>query len=198
MKLYQPQTIAPSYEEVAFDDCTINAIRIELSPEEYTIAEDAAQNMWANKKRGNYGGGLVNTNTDPFKVERTGRLGEIAFSKIASIPIDLSYIEGGDDYDFKIQDKLCDIKTRCQRYANQVGLIYAFTESGKEIPLTADIYIFAFLENENLTKKTTTVYLVGYCTQEMLKTWGIKKARRGSHFNYEAPFKDLLPLDKLI
>jgi len=198
MDVYIPHKVEPQYEEIKFDDCNINAIKVDLSSSEYAIAEYAAQNMWANKKRGNYGRGLVNTDTDPYKVERTGRLGEIAFAKIMNTPLDVSYIEGGDHYDFVINKLKYDVKTRCQKYSQQVGIVYAYSESGIEISLSSDIYVFAFLENEHLMEKTVTVYLVGYCDQTTLKEFGLRKARRGRHFNYEAPFKNLQPMSNLI
>ena len=189
MSLYQPQIIEPVIRKIEYSDCQIFGIQVYISIEEYNIASKSAQEMWANSKKGNYGRGLVNTNTDPFKVERVGRLGEIAFSKIFGVPVDLGYREGGDSYDFLLNGQHYDIKTRCQKYDPQVGMVYSFTGSGKPIPLKSDIYVFGLFEESILGLHT--VFLAGYCTKEQLITLGPTKARRGSHYNYEIPFKNL-------
>ena len=168
-----------------------------IEGEDYKRCEEASKNMWCNSKPGKYGAGLANTNQDPYKVSRVGKLGEMAFAKLFRLGIDLSYKKGGDETDCIIDGKKIDIKTALRNY--NTGLIYKTNEWGKEVPLKSDIYVFAHLKEEDRESKIALITLVGYCYKAQVLNAKVAKGRkRGSkHYNYEIPYLHLKPIYEL-
>src|SRR5260221_9217812 len=99
MELHQPVSAQPKSESIGIAGVTRQVLKVEVSGSEYDLCEHSSHNMWANTKTGEWGSGLANTEGDPRKVERTGRLGEMALAKLVGIPIDLAYRVYGDDRD---------------------------------------------------------------------------------------------------
>lgn len=99
LKNYIPVQVSPEICQLDNRGTPLSAFRIVVEGEEYNRCEESAKEMWSHKKKGLWGRGYINTPDNPYRVERTGRLGEMAFSKITDSPIDLTYIEGGDKHD---------------------------------------------------------------------------------------------------
>lgn len=170
------------------------SVGILIEKDEYLIIEEYASKMWANQKKGEWGRGLVNTPEDPFKVERTGRLGELALAKLLGLSLDLSYIKGGDAQDFIIGDMKYDIKTATKLPVYRAGLIKAYYHSKSRIPLKCDRYVFAYILSDDIINKEAGVVLVGYIDKYNISDVYLKVAKKGSHYNYEIPYKNLKPI----
>lgn len=171
---------------------------VTISGDEYISCEKAACNFWANSKKGRWGRGLINNSEDPYKVERVGLLGEMAFSKQFNIPVNFEYKQFGNETDFEIKGKTLDVKTAARKYSYEAGLIRAQTEKGNNVALHADIYYFAYIENDDREKKVATVELVGAISKEKVLELPLSDAKIGKHKNYEVPYSDLLPLEEII
>jgi hypothetical protein len=98
-----------------------------------------------------YGGGSGNTVDDTKRVERTGALGERAFSKMTGIPMNEEYKANGDaGFDFQVPSFSIDVKchTRNPNQAEEWGyhgefFTKAHFRNGSYIPPRADILIFS-------------------------------------------------------
>ncbi len=101
-----PKCTKPKLVKYTFKDLERIAFKVDIVGEEYDMCVDFSKNMWANKKKGEWGRGMMNTDADPYKTERTGIIGEMGYAKLENIPVDMMYREGGDDYDFIRNDKL--------------------------------------------------------------------------------------------
>lgn len=174
---------------------SVICIKVTLRKKEYELCETAAQNYWANTKKGNYGKGLCNSQDDPYKPVRIGLIGQMAFSKILGTPVDLSYRQFGDEYDNLIDGYKIDIKCATQNFGN--CLIYYKNEWGKIIKLDKDIYVFSFLENEDRQNKKATVIIVGYLLKDEIKECKIKQGK-GGHLNYMVKLNEVSEIFKLI
>lgn len=133
-------------------------IYITLDKEEYLFCEKESKNRWASSKKGQYGKGLVNTDDDPFFVERIGLLGENAVFKYLGIPFVTEYRKGGDGgWDINLNKTLLDIKcgTRLRSYHD---VRYHFDYN-------CDGFIFTGVEYENQIEKTASILLYGYCSK---------------------------------
>lgn len=171
---------------------------VNIDKEEYDICDKAAKNMWANSKKGYYGKGMLNTVEDPYKTERTGRLGEMAFGILVNQSIDDEYKHLGDTHDFFFENKKIDVKTAAKKPSYSCGLVRAETQSGKKLDLSSDIYVFGYVINDDVNKKTAQICLVGYMKKADIIKLEPKKARRGFHKNYEVHYKTLLDIGDLI
>jgi hypothetical protein len=178
--------------------CTKNVYIVNVNPQQYDICSVASQNMWANKKKGRYGSGLLNTKEDPYKTERTGRLGEMAFGILINQNIDAEYKHLGDTQDFTINNKKFDIKTAAKKPKYLCGLIRAQTESGKFLDLTSDTYVFGYVILDDILKKVAQISLVGYMNKGDIIKLEMKPAKMGFHKNYEIPYKDTQDIGDLI
>lgn len=163
---------------------------------EYQKCVEASMEYWANSKKGFYGSGIGKTEKDENKPVRTGLLGEMAFGKLCGTPVDLSYRKYGDKYDTTLNGKTIDIKCAMRNYGSI--LIYQKNEWGKIIPLDNNIYVAAYISEEDRKAGYAIVHIVGYATNRDVKKCPIKPARRGRHFNYEVSFDILKSLDKLL
>lgn len=173
-------------------------VTVKLTSEEYAYCDSASQNFWANTKKGAYGKGILNSNEDKTKTERTGLLGEMAFAKITGLAVNFDYKEGGEDHDFVCDAGTIDVKTAAKLTRYKSMLIYAKSGSGKEIPLTSDYYVSAFVSHENREEKQATVIIVGYATQETVTNKELAQSKVGFHYNKEIPYKELENIETLI
>lgn len=177
----------------------IDCITVKLTPEEWDICDQSSANMWTNKKGGSYGKGLINTIEDPHFAERVGRIGEVAFSKISGLNVDLSYREKGDDQDFITKDGISiDVKTssKCPAYKQ---MLITGEMRGKALELKSDYYVAAYLAHEDRINKKATVVIVGWCTREQGMAGGLKIGRKGTYYkNYEVHYRDLKPISELL
>lgn len=161
----------------------------------YQKCDTCSQNRWSNKKKGFFGRGMINSQADPYKVERIGLLGEVALASFLDKLVDFEYKEGGTPFDFHLEGLTLDLKTAARNYGS--GLIRAFTENMTKIELKADIYVFAYLESENKMEKTATVVLTGWQEKCNILKLRLTPARVGKHFNYELPYDALNPIEIL-
>jgi len=171
----------------------IEAWRVVVEGDDYLRCEQSSHNMWANKKKGLWGKGYKNTSDDPRKVERSGRLGEMAFTNLTGSPIDLSYIEGGDRQDTVFRKKTVNIKVAFALY----GVIMVRCEmNGRQLTLHEDMYVFSYLSNDDREKKSATIDFLG-C---LLKPELLSKPRvsRKEWVNYECPYSELHPMRQLL
>ena len=136
-------------------------IVVNITPDEYVRCEESSFNMGCNNKKSNYGRGMLNTDEDPRKVERVGRLGEVAVAKILNLKVDWEYKRFGDKCDFSIDSKLkIDVKTIATRnYLPDKGFIRAADGNGKTVPIRSDIFIFCYLHSEDKINKIASVEL---------------------------------------
>lgn len=199
-KTYKPNQEKPSLTSLTFKKIPKECWRVNIQDRDYQICCETAKHLWSSSKKGNYGRGLANTSEDPYKVERTGLLGEMAFAKMLGLEVDTSYCENGVAYDFILNGKFVDVKTETKRHKYECGLIYARSESGKTIPLKSDIYVFSYLESENSKENKATIVLLGYCTKlEVERILPQPGRRQGStHMNYEVQYHKLHPLKELM
>jgi len=173
-------------------------LKILLEKDDYEKAISSSQNMWCSSKQSFYGRGLLNTKDDPYKTERTGKLGEIALSKILNVEPDLSYRKHGDKSDFYINNKHIDIKTAARFPKYQAGLIYALNEFGKPVKIKSDIYVFGYIENDDLSNKIANIVLLGFQLKENIIQLPMVPAKYGKHLNYEIKYDTLIDIDKLL
>lgn len=167
---------------------------IKVEGDDYTKCVEAAKNYWASSKKGNYGRGLINSEGDPTKVERTGLLGEMAFSIFSGLPVDFSYKKGGDKTDFILNGMTIDVKTAASNYG--ANCIKAYTASGKYVFRELDVYVAAYVQEDN--GEFAIINLVGYELGKNIKEYPIKGARaRGLHKNFELDHKRLKPIENL-
>lgn len=177
------------YKNEYFKSCVL----VDIFGEEYEMCDHYSKLMMANSKTGAYGKGIANTKSDPYKVERIGRLGEMAFAKLYDRYVDFTYYSKGDEYDF-INDhgQTLDIKTACNCYGS--GLIRV-QEGSRIFPLGCDYYMFGFLKNENIQLNQASIVIVGWISKnEILKNFNKlvpSKSKYSSHMNYEIPYGSL-------
>ena len=195
-KLFLPQQVKP--EIVHMFNLKKNVFFVTVENEEYDLCVQASSDMWCNTKIGEFGEGLINNKEDPRKVERTGRLGEMAFSKVFNLPIDLNYINEGDQFDFILdlpeKSYTIDVKTAARNYNE--GLIRALDDKGHYIELKCSHYVFGYIASEDRINRKAKVGLVGWESQENIIQRPLVNAKRGKHKNFSLPYIDLLPIEK--
>lgn len=153
--------------------------------------------MWASSKKGNYGKGLSNTSDDPLKVERTGKLGEMAFARLCGLGVDLSYRKFGDDCDFTLLGLKIDVKTSLRNQG--FGLIYAQAPGGRLMDIKCDRYVFAHIESDDKDSKTAIIVLSGYIKRLHLVDRPLVPGwRGGGHRNYLIYYHELEPIEKIV
>jgi hypothetical protein len=197
--MYFPKKTSPEVKEIKFGDLTKKCFLVKIPNKDYSACVEAASNRWSNKKKGTYGKGLANTSEDPFRVERTGLLGEIAIAKLLGLGVDNEYKEKGDVQDFLWGDTKIDIKTAIKLPEYQAGLIYARNQWGKDIPLTKDIYIFNYLEKDDRVLQEAEVIVIGYAINDFIKNLPLVRARawNSTHLNREVPYQDLQSIEDI-
>lgn len=170
-------------------------MKIQINPKLYEKCHLCSQNRWSNKKKGFFGRGMINSNIDPYKVERIGLLGEAALAKYINKEVDYEYKEGGTPFDFNFNGLNIDIKTAARNYGS--GLIRAVSDKGRKIELKSDIYVFGYLEWENKKEKKAEVVLTGWMERCKIEELEIVPARVGQHFNYDIPYEKLNPIETI-
>lgn len=194
---YQPKLVLPQVKPLVIKKQTIHVVEVIVSGEDYRICDECE--LWCSKKKGNWGSGLINSDEDKHKAERTGLLGEMAFSKLSGLPINIEYQEGGSNNDFCLttaKSKI-DIKTAYRRPKYNAGLIRCGT-NGKTIKLKSDIYIFGYVEKDLRQEKIAQIILVGGEYRENILKKKPQKARLGHHINYEVEYDQLIPIETLL
>lgn len=171
---------------------------VHIAPKQYDICSEAAQNMMCSSKPGFWGRGMLNTKEDPFRVERLGRLGEMAFGLLIKQKIDTKYRKKGDKYDFILNGKRIDVKTAAQKPKYMCGLVRTENEKTKKIDLSSDIYVFGYVVREWAEEKKAKICLVGYMNKEDIIIREKKPAKYGYHMNYECPYSELLDIGDLV
>lgn len=189
-KFYTGKKVKPSLMKLTFGDIEKVVYKVDVVGDEYEMCNDFSSNMWANKKTGFYGRGMINSKDDPHKAERIGKLGEMAFSKVFGFPVDFTYREGGDKYDFVCNKFKVDVKTSSKRPWYEAGLITATNKNGNPMELKSDIYIFGYVMLEDREKKISSIILVGGCDKETVINRPMSKAKVGNHLNYEILYKE--------
>lgn len=169
---------------------------IEIAPEDYTICDKASRDYWSSSKGGKYGRGILNTEGDPFRTERIGLLGEMAFARFFGLEIKIEYKKHGDDYDFLLANgKTVDVKTASRNYG--AVLVQYENSHGRVTFKPKDIYVGAYLSSENIEQSSAEIELVGFTTVEFVVGLTQVKSKVGRWTNYEIPFSSLRSLSEL-
>jgi len=190
--LFYPQKIEPTktFMIPQLTALPINVYSVNIVGEEYRICDNFAHNMWCSSKAGMWGRGLINTKDDQTKAERTGLLGEMAFSKVYGLGLDIEYKKGGKSIDFlSCDNKKIEIKTASKKPKYEAGLVKCIKN------LRADIYIFGYVDSDDRENGSATVILVGFDYKENIMKQEKKKGKVGDHLNYELPYHKLIPIE---
>ena len=182
-------------------DCVV----VKISGSEYTACQNP--DMYCTKDDNPSTRGLGNTKENPSRVERTGRLGECACSKLFGVEVNFDRIEGGDGgIDFTWNNLTFDIKTalslkNATKYKK--NFLKGLDKRGNPMELHADVYIPSFIVEEDQEKKFATVALVGWMAKDRLlhlhrDTGCIQSPVYKNQWNYELPFKATKPIVPLV
>lgn len=177
---------------------------VTISGSDYRMCEERSKNMWANKKRGSYGRGVVNSKGDPRKVERTGTLGEFAFAEIFDKEVDWEYRQGGDEQDFKIGPFKIDVK--CSTKGDKAKMCYLTNrhKNGRLAKVGCDIYVCASVLEEDIEGEFARVKLYGWLHRNDLHKFPIRPGARGyvegefGWLNWDLEFDKLYPMKDLL
>ena len=156
---------------------------------DYEVCENVE--MWSSSKPGDYGKGFANSSDDPHKVERTGKLGEMAFAQIIEIPVDFKFKKFGDLTDFAITPQATvDIKTATRLSDYCASLITAINSNGVQMQLKSEYYVAAYIDKDDREAKRAEVIIVGAMSQKDIKRLPVKPARRqgATNKNYELEY----------
>jgi len=190
MKTFSPNQDGCSQFRLDAISSSDDAISVVVKGVEYDVAKEYSSKMWSNSKRGEWGVGLANSVRDPFRVERVGLLGEIAFAKIFGLSVDLTYRPSGDDQDFKLFNCLSvNVKTSTRNYG--CGLVKVRSETGIDIPLRQDIYVFGYVDFDFPAFKTSRIVLVGCASRGKLENCPLTPALKGHHVNRRIEYGEL-------
>jgi hypothetical protein len=193
-KFFYPKREDPVWVSVKLGNKRIkNCALVVVEGEEHEVADDFSQNMWTKEKPdGFWNKGMLNTEKDKFKTERTGILGEIAFAKIFGLPVNIQYKKNGEPYDFILNGKKLDIKTSRSKRIHS-GLVRGQNKNGEKILLLCDIYFFCILVSEDRENKHAEILLVGLTGKKDLCKGGLYPSKRKltEHLNYEIEYKNL-------
>lgn len=195
--MYEPVSGGWVYKNVYFDSLSafVLAVVVEITPSEYRACVASSENQWSNQKKGQYGTGMIRTDFDPYKPNRIGKLGEVAFAKAFGGAVDMGFKRYGDKYDLKVGGKTIDIKTAASKHGSL--LVRERTEKGKTIKPTKDLYVAACLLVEDPVRSTATVALLGFCSNEALRAAPLVQGVRGQHMNRQLHYNELQPVDDL-
>lgn len=170
-------------------------IKVTINGDDYSLCSEVK--IWSSTKTSRYGKGLGNTADDPLKVERTGKLGEMAFAKLCGLGVDMTYREFGDDCDFALMGLKIDVKTRMINEG--FGLIYAVAPGGRPIKLNCDRYVFAHIENDDLQNKTADIVVTGYIKKSHLDNKPpVRGWRNSGHKNYLIYYYEMEPIERIV
>jgi hypothetical protein len=197
MNLFKPASCEFNFRKIANTDVLVSEVFIDR--DEYEVCEDFSHKMWANKKKGFYGRGMINNDDDPRRVERTGILGEMSVAKLLNLPINVTYMEGGDQQDFVIHGKRTDVKTATRNYGALLIRATYNNSLSDLINLDKDLYVAAYVIEDNRFEKFAKLGVVGYIQKDNLHNEYLKPARyrNASHNNWDIPYSDLIPINNL-
>lgn len=189
----------PNYFEITCQRKKLKVLSVVIDGEEYDLCDLYSRNMWASKKSGLWGKGLINTDKDKYKVERFGAFGEISYAKISGKPVDFRYIEFGDKQDFVQEENKIDFKIAQRLTDYKKGLVRATNDYGKQTRIL-DYFVFGFLQEEDIKNKTATIAIVGGCDKKTLMNRKTVPARfpGATHTNYEISYSELTPISEII
>ena len=173
-----------------------NLLGTHVSGTEYDYAVKAASNMYCSGKQSEWGRGYMNTKEDPQKVERNGRLGEVAFAKFMHCDIQAEYIRGGDDYDFLIEGKKINVKTSFGS-KDQYRIIKTDDRS-IEYKVNCDYYFFLYSEYDNRETRDSLIRIDGFITGNDLRNGKFRVGESLGQrlaWNWEIPYKALQPFE---
>ena len=177
-------------------------MQISIKGAKYKQCVEASQHRWS-KEKGNYkyARGLINSEGDSCFAERVGLLGETAFGLLIKQKPDFEYRKGGDKTDFKYKGLKIDVKTMSKKPPMNYNLLIRACEgsSTKGSKLKSDIYVQAYLEEENRKKGYAVIGFIGFVWAKDIDVTTLCKSRRwnSSHKNYEYPFEKMAPIEKL-
>lgn len=174
---------------------SLSSVLIRIEGALYERVERASRHMACGKKCTKYGLGFLNEPDDPYKVQRTGLLGEAAFAIWSKLPLDLSYKPGGDHSDFVVHGKAIDVKCAYRNYEMNLIVRREF-DGGKFHPLK-DIYVGSYITYDFPQHWTAQVRLLGYNVRKELEKVAVTPSSRGVHLNTRLLHRDLQPLQRL-
>jgi hypothetical protein len=185
---YIPEPKIPEWIQVNYNGTQKWVLKCIVDGKDYEVCENPE--MWSSSKPGEYGKGIANTEDDPLKVERTGKLGEMALAQIIQEPVDFEYRKLGDAYDFIIDKYTVDIKTATKLPSYNASLITAVNENGKMLDIKCDYYVAAYINHDDRQSKRAEVIIVGVMSSQQIKRLPRKPAKKGKHLNYEMSYSD--------
>ncbi|HOT89505.1 MAG TPA: hypothetical protein PLC59_00370 [Bacteroidales bacterium] len=178
----------------------IETATVIVKEDEYQFCVWSSENMGANTWKSNnikedkWKRGYINTPNDPRKVERRGRIGELAFCKLTGTAVDFRNISGGDVFGDTIYlGKKTNVKNQSKPYG--VGQVRHQTGYGKTLPIRQDLYVFGWTESEDRSRCVATVRFWGASTKKMIEQSPIVKRK---WVNYEINYESLLPIRNLL
>lgn len=183
-------------------DNILEVVSCSIDGEEYYKCDYFSSKLFtADKSKSLYNDGLVNSDKDPRKSERCGLLGETAFGSLFGLNPDFEYVTNGKPYDFVIDGLKIDVKTSVKRHSYDAALIKATSEGDFKLNLEPDLYIAAYLENENKINKTAEVIIVGGEFKENIlnkyKTHPAKVSK-GKWKNYELEYCKIMSIGGIL
>ncbi len=173
--------------------------RVRITDDEYKAVE--SPNLWSTSNKSPYRKGLMNSPDDPMRVERQGKMAEMAFAKLFhGLGVDTNFYKGGDSRDFWLGPASVDIKnaTTPSAIKNQCNFLRVVTEDGYSVKPKCDIYVSAYTEWESRQAKFISVLLVGWQGKKYVESLPSEPAPNGQpHQNKVLRFKDLCPIKSL-
>lgn len=167
---------------------------VKLSEKQYDFCVANSSNMECSNNPGIFGRGLINTIKDPYKVERRGYLGEVAFGVLTNTSTFIGRKKGGDIDDFYINNFKTDIKATTYQGCM---LIKSVNENKTPVYLKSDIYVSAYLIEKPECRQASVLF-VGYATGDYVRSMPDVPAKKGKHLNKEIPWNKLLPMKNLL
>lgn len=196
-KSYKPRSAKKVWDKVKVGDRDIEVCRILIEENNYEVCDYYSFERWSNKKKGQWGEGLANSKEDPRKVERVGLLGELGVGILFGLPLDLTYREGGDNYDFVLFSKTCNVKMRTEAPPrHDRGIIKCrHSVDTAYMPLTHEFYMFGFLDWEH--ERKAEICIVGGIDRENINLEE-HAGYAGSHFNHHVHYRNMISIRKLL
>lgn len=202
----EPTSFLLKFEETRWSfGGVVPVYRVGIPPDEYRECVKSSLILNCSTKTGKWGRGYRNTEDDPRHVERAGKLGEVAWSKIFGTSVDMTKLPDGksDEFDTVFLGVTIDVKTSLDRlYDYSVQYI---DNHGNDKPLSSEMYVFAFMESEDRTKEVASVVFVGWATRTELlvgrkkvkSVWDEKRKCEEQWGNCVVTFKELHPMTEL-
>ena len=197
--MFRPEAV----REIVFGDEPegLRSIIVVVEGEEYDMCEKYSFKRGSNDKplnseNDNYAPGIMNSEGDPRRTERTGLIGEFALAKVALFVVDLE-TKDFDETDFIVEGTKIDIKTSTAGRRAREGLIQCQNKKGR-IRLKSDVYVIARVENEDRDARTATVRIMGYTSQNVVEQCEERYSGVGPWINRVVPYSILKPVEKFV